>query len=569
MPGEVEGQPTASETGKSAAGTVAIGIFASRIVGFVREAVVAFFFGVGAHSDVFQAAFRAPNLLQNLLGEGTISAAFIPVYSRMLAEGREKDAGRFAGAIFSILFVLVSALVLLGILLARPLTLILVPGYSDDAASVAAGDLSIDRFEMIVEAVRIVFPMTGILVLSAWALGVLNSHRRFFLPYFAPVLWNLAIIGALFGGAYYLVADPLVGGDQLSIASLNRLLFFAFFGALIGGLLQLLVQLPQVIKLLKGFRLSLSTRVEGVRESIRAFGPVVAGRGVYQLSAYLDMFLASWLGLGALAALRFAQMLYVLPVSLFGLSVAASELPELSRLRQEQLADFIGRIRRSMRQTLFMVVPTIIGYIAFGFVIVGGFFRRGAFDLSDTWLVYLVLAGYSLGLMATTISRLLQNAFYAIGDTKTPAKIAVLRVVISTIVAVPLMFWLNQFSVSGTLGFEPGDAVLRLGAVGLAVGASVGAWIELFSLVRSLRRRLTDFALPVAALGRMVGIALIAAVPAVGAWYVLSDLNQMLVAAVVIIVFGGTYLGVAWMFRMDEINAWTGRFLSRLRKRDA
>ncbi|MFW5972385.1 MAG: lipid II flippase MurJ, partial [Bacteroidota bacterium] len=391
MADEVEEKADSARDRKSSAGTIASGIFASRIMGFVREAAVAFYFGIGAHTDVFQAAFRAPNLLQNLLGEGTISAAFIPVYSRMLAEGREEDAGRFAGAVFTILLVLVSGLVLLGILLARPLVAILVPGYVDDAQLVAAGELPIDRYEMIVAAVRIIFPMTGMLVLSAWALGILNSHRRFLVPYFAPVIWNVSIIGSLVGGAYYFVADPLAGGTGLGVDVLTNLLFTAFFGALVGGILQFAVQLPLVARLVQGFRFSLSTRIAGVMESIRAFGPVVAGRGVYQLSAYLDMFLASWLGLGALAALRPAQMLYILPVSLFGLSVAASELPELSRLREEQLRLFLGRLTASVRQTLFLIVPTFVGYLAFGLLIVGAFFRRGAFGANDTWLVYLVL----------------------------------------------------------------------------------------------------------------------------------------------------------------------------------
>ncbi len=566
MADEVDGRPEPAEARKSSASSIASGIFASRITGFLREAVFAFFFGVNAHSDVLQAAFRAPNLLQNLLGEGTISAAFIPVYSRFLAEGREEDAGRFAGAIFSILVVVVSAIVLLGILLARPLVAILVPGYVNDAAAVAAGDLPIDRFEMIISAVRIIFPMTGVLVLSAWALGILNSHRRFFTPYFAPVLWNIAQIAALFGGAYVLMGNVLAPEGSLSIETLNSLLFYTFFGALVGGVLQFAVQLPQVAKLVKGFRLSLSTKVAGVKESLRAFGPVVAGRGVYQLSAYLDTFLASWLGLGALASLRFAQMFYMLPVSLFGLSVAASELPELSRLREAQLRSFIDRIQRSMRQSLFMVIPTIVGYLAFGYVIVGGFFRRGNFDLADTWLVYLVLAGYSLGLMATTISRLLQNAFYAIGDTKTPAKVAVIRVVVSAVVAVPTMFWLDQFSVSGTFGFAPGDSVLYLGAVGLAFGASVGAWLELAQLMRSLRRRLTHFSVPAKAILIMLGIALVACIPAAGVWYLLQDLPQIVLAILIVLVFGITYLGIAWIAGLDEIDAWLGRFLGRFRR---
>lgn len=559
----VDAAPEAPAPRGSAAATVAIGIFVSRIVGFVREAVVAFFFGIGAHTDVFQAAFRAPNLLQNLLGEGTISAAFIPVYSRMLADGREEEAGRFAGAVFALLFVFVSALVIIGVLAARPLVSVLIPGYIEDAARVAAGEIPINRFELSIQAVRIIFPMTGVLVISAWALGVLNSHRRFFMPYFAPVLWNVAIIGALFIGAYSIAADPFTGGDALSVDSLTRLLFIAFIGALVGGVLQLVVQLPQVISVLKGFRLSLSMKVEGVRESIRAFGPVVAGRGVYQVSAYLDMFLASWLAAGALAALRPAQMLYVLPVSLFGLSVAASELPELSRIKVEQLDAFLDRVRRSMRQTLFLVIPTMVGYLAFGYILIGGFFRRGAFGVNDTWLVYLVLAGYSLGLMATTISRLLQNSFYALGDTRTPAKIAVVRVLVSTVVAVPLMLLLNEFTISGTFGTEPSASVLTFGAVGLAIGASAGAWVELWRLMASLRNRLTDFSLPWGAIAKMHGLALAAMVPAGIAWYVIPPFSRIVLAGVVLLVFGAAYLGIARMLGMSEIDAWIGRFKKR------
>jgi putative peptidoglycan lipid II flippase len=555
-----ESTRNAPESRGSAAGVVAFGIFVSRIVGFVREAVVAFFFGISAHTDVFQAAFRAPNLLQNLLGEGTISAAFIPVYSRMIEEGRHEDAGRFAGAIFALLLVFVSVLVIIGVLLARPLAMLLIPGFIDDAARVAAGELSINRFELSIQAIRIIFPMTGVLVLSAWCLGVLNSHRRFFVPYFAPVLWNVAIIAALFIGAYVIAADPLAAGDTLSIDALTHLLFVAFIGALIGGVLQFLVQLPLVFRLIKSFKLSLSTKVKGVMESINAFGPVVAGRGVYQVSAYLDMFLASWLAAGALAALRPAQMLYVLPVSLFGLSVAASELPELSRIKPEQLNSFLIRVRRSMRQTLFLVVPTMVGYIAFGFVLIAGFFQRGAFGVNDTWLVYLVLAGYSIGLMATTISRLLQNSFYALGDTKTPAKIAVLRVIVSTAVAVPLMFFLNQFTISETLGTDPTASLLTFGAVGLAIGASAGAWMELWRLMVTLRRRLDDFTLPWASILKMHGIALLAIIPAAGAWYLLEGISWIILAAIVLALYGGAYLLIARLLKMEEINAWLGRF---------
>ena len=552
---------------RSHAGTVAAGILSSRIFGLAREAIVLYFFGIGAHTDVFQAAFRAPNLLQNLLGEGTISAAFIPVYSRMLEEGRTDDAGRFAGAVFGLLVAVMSVLVLLGIALARPIVSVLVFGWVNDAALVAAGELSINRFELTVQAVRIIFPMTGVLVLSAWALGILNSHRRFFVPYFAPVLWNIAIISALFvGAALFLDAPTTEAGGVPAIEALNRLLFAAFFGALIGGVMQFLVQVPQVVRVMKGFRLSFSTKVEGVRAAMAAFGPAVAGRGVSQLSGYLDLFLASLLATGALASLRPALMLYLLPVSLFGLSVAASELPELSRISEEQIRPFLDRLNQSIRQSLFLTIPTALGYLGLGFLIVGALYRRGTFGVTDNWLVYTVLGGYSLGLVATTISRLLQNGFWALRDTKTPAKVAVVRVIISAAVALPLMFLLDGFSVTQTLGLAADEQPLFFGAAGLALGASVAAWIELWRLRVSLRKRLASFRLPWGSVLKMSGLAIAAMMPAALLWWLLPAWSVLVVALLVVGVYGVTYLALAYLLHLPELNAWTGRFLGRFRK---
>ena len=550
---------------RSAAGLVASGIFASRLIGFVRERAVAYFFGVSAFADVLVVALRAPNLLQNLLGEGTLSAAFIPIYSRMLADGRPEEAGRFAGAIFGLLLAVAAGLALLGALLAQPIVALITPGWLNDAAAVAEGRLPINRFELAVQAVRIVFPMTGVLVLSAWALGVLNSHRRFFLPYFAPVLLNVAFIAGLFVGASLFFERPL-GIESLASASAGartQLLFAALVGGLVGGFLQFGVQLPLVFREMKGFHFSLSTRVAGVREAIRAFGPVVAGRGVAQLSAYLDTVLAAFLAAGAIAATRPALMLYLLPVSLFGLSVAASELPELARMGPEDAARFSRRMDRSLRQMLFLTIPTAVGYLFFGFLVVGALFRTGSFTLNANWLVYLVLGGYTLGLLATTMSRLMQNAFYALGDTKTPAKIAVVRVAVSTAVAVPLMFALDRIALAELVDLSPQAQPLFLGAAGLALGASAGAWTELWRLYAALRRRVEVFHLPWRGMLRMVGLALLAAVPAAALWWALPAWHVALVAAVVVGLYGGVYLAAAHFSGLEEAEAWAGRFLNR------
>ncbi|WP_103019594.1 murein biosynthesis integral membrane protein MurJ [Salinibacter altiplanensis] len=546
-----------SAAGESAAGSVAGGIFLSRIFGLLRERAVAYFFGVGAHADVLQVAFKSPNLLQNLLGEGTISAAFIPIYSRLIEEERPEAAGRFAGAIFGLLLAAAGGGALLGVVFAEPIVTVLAPGFLDDAARVAAGTLPLNRFDLAVRAVRIIFPMAGVLVLSAWALGVLNSHRQFFVPYVAPTLWNAAIIATLFGGGYALAGTP-GAPEALAGDGLTRLLLMACVGAFGGGLLQFGVQLPFVVGRMEGFSFSVSTRVEGVREALSAFGPVVASRGVAQLSAYLDLFLASWLAVGALSALRYAQILYMLPISLFGMSVAASELPELSRLTQEKVAAFSARLRRSLRQIAFLTVPTVVGYLAFGVLLVGALFRTGQFQAASTWLVAIVLGGYSLGILATTFSRLFQNAFYAIGDTTTPAWIAVLRVTVSTVVAVPAMFGLDTVALERVVGPLSGDG-LFLGALGLSLGATVGAWVEVAALRYWLRGPLPDAGLPWGQVGWTGGLALAALGPGAVVWGLLPNGPVLVVAPVVVAAYAAVYLGAAWGLGFDEIDVWTRR----------
>lgn len=526
---------------------------------------MAYFFGVGPYADVFRAALRTPNVLQNLLGEGTLSASFIPVYARLLEEGREEEAGRFAGAVFGLLLATVAALSLAGVLLAGPIVTLLAPGFLRDAAQVAAGQATLDRFPLAVAAVRILFPGTGFVVLSVWALGVLNSHRRFFLPYFAPVLWNAAIIAALVAAG----AGPRATPDAALGRGLgDRLLFAACWGALAGGLLQLAVQLPLVARLLSGFRLSFSRRVVGVREALAAFGPVVAGRGVVQLSGYLDLFLGSLLATGALGAVGWAQYLYMLPVSLFGMSVAAAELPEMARAASAQASPALaGRLDRSLRQMGFLNTPTAVGYLGFGFLLVGILYRTGRFGLESNWLVYLILCGYTMGLLATTSSRLLQNAFYALGDTRTPAWIAVQRVTVSAVVSVPAMLWLDRYSVGGLLGLAAAERGLYLGGVGLGLGSAVGAWYELVRLDRALAGRVSEFGLPWGALGRMLAVALLAAAPAGLVWWAMPRLPLVVTAAVVITLYAAVYLGVAAPLGVSEADAWLGRLRRRFRRR--
>ena len=540
---------------------VAAGIAMSRAFGFLREIALAFFFGAGPHADVFRTALRGPNLLQNLLGEQTLSASFIPVYSRLVAQGRRDDAGRFAGAIFGLLLATAAVVSLLGVLLAEPIVALLAPGYLGDAVLVERGELSIDRYPLAVSAVRIIFPMTGVLVLSAWALGVLNSHRRFLISYTAPAIWNAAIIAALVLTAQALGASlPGIDGSPLDPVGQSELLIAACVGALIGGVLQFLVQLPWALKLMKGFRLSVSVGVAGVKEALGAFTPLLAGRGAVQLSGYLDFFLASFLAAGAVAALGWAQTLYLLPISLFGMSVAAAELPELARRAGTDEVEIIRRrVSQGFGQMIYLTVPSAVCFLLFGFVVVGALFRRGQFGLADNWLVYLVLVAYSLGLVASSTSRLLNNVFFALSRTRTPARIAVERVLLSAAIGVLLMMWLDRWSVNALFSLADSERPLFLGAVGLALGAGVSSWYELVRLSRALKREFGSFDLPWMMAIRLLLLAVLSAVPGLVAWYWVRGQSPLLQALLAVPLFGLGYLLLTRALGVASLGAWLGR----------
>ncbi len=490
--------------------TVGGGILLSRIAGLIRERIFAHFFGASPFADAWRAALRMPNVLQNLLGEGTLSASFIPIYAGMEEEDRSEASRRFAGAVFGLLTATAGAMALMGVLLAPVLVAVFFAGFDADRQAVTVG------------LVRILFPMTAVLVLSAWCLGILNSHRRFFLSYAAPVLWNAAMIGAL-----------AVGGRGMGLEG-EPLVRLLAWGALVGGALQFLVQLPLALRLLGGLRPTLSTSVEGVREAIRNFTPVLAARGVVNLSGWLDYALAAFLATGAVAALGYAQTLYILPISLFGMSVAASELPELSRRRGGGGAQVLGQeVSRGMERIAFFLVPSTLGYLILGDVVVAALYQTGAFGAPEVLLTWGVLAAYALGMGASATSRLLSSAFYALRDTRTPARIAYLRVALSLGVGAALMLPLDRIQV--------GEG-LRLGAAGLALGASLGAWVELTLLRRALQRSLGSHGPRGRVLGRLGAAGAGAVLVGVGVRALLPELHPIMEAVGVLGAFGVAYL---------------------------
>ncbi|HWG60031.1 MAG TPA: murein biosynthesis integral membrane protein MurJ [Candidatus Acidoferrales bacterium] len=517
---------------------VASGIFLSRIAGLIRERVFAHYFGSSEAADAFKAAFKIPNFLQTLFGEGVLSASFIPVYAALLAQDDEEEARRTAGIVAALLALVTSILVLIGVLLTPYFIDLIAPGFHGE------------KRQLTIHLVRILFPGTGLLVFSAWCLGVLNSHRRFFLSYVAPVIWNAAIIGAMlgFGGRY----------AQYPLAAIVA------WGAVIGSALQVGVQLPAVLRLLHGLRLSLNYHTQNVQTVIRNFIPVFVGRGVVQISAYVDAVLASLLPTGAVAFLAYAQVLYTLPVSLFGMSVSAAELPLMSgEIGDEtKVAQALcARLNSGLRQIAFFVLPSAVAFLILGDVIVAAIYQTGQFTAADVIYVWGILAGATVGLLASTLGRLYSSTYYALRDTRTPLRYAVVRVILTTILGI-----LCAFPLPRLLGVDA-----RWGVAGLTVSAGISSWVEFMLLRRTLNRRIGRTGLAPRYLASLWGAA---GVAAVAGWTVRHFASRhptpyyphISLAALTLAAYGILYFLAAWIFGVPESRSLLRQISARARR---
>jgi putative peptidoglycan lipid II flippase len=501
---------------------VAVGIFCSRITGLIRQRVFAYYFGLGLEADAFYAALRIPNFLQNLFGEGALSASFIPVYAGLLARGERKEADRVAGAIVALLALVVSVLVLVGMLATPVFIDLIAPGFRGDKRTLT------------IDIVRVLFPGTGLLVLSAWCLGVLNSHHRFLLSYASGVMWNVAMIATL-----------LIFGGR---ASLPTLAVYLAWGSVAGSALQFGVQVPFVLRLAPDLRIALDTASTHVHTIVRNFIPAFISRGVVQLSGYIDTLLATWLPSGAVSALSNATTLTLLPVSLFGMAVSAAELPAMSGAATAD-ADGAQVVRRrldaGLRRIAFFVVPSAMAFLALGDVVAGALLQTGRFSHSDSQYVWAILAGSAVGLLAQTLGRLYSSTYYALRDTRTPLRYALVRVALTTVLGYLFAFWLP-----GPLGIAA-----RWGAAGLTASAGVAGWAEMLMLRHTMNERIGRTGLPASYVAKLWTSAIAGAAVAWGIKIALPALHPIVAAVLILGPYGLVYFGASIALKVSEASS--------------
>lgn len=434
-----------------AAGIVGFFTFLSRILGLVRDMVLASFFGSGMAADAFFVAFRIPNLLRRLFAEGTLTIAFIPVFTEYLTKKSKKEAFELAGIVLTLLAVLLTIITILGVLASPWIVRIQAFGFGSSGI----------KYDLTVLLTRITFPYIFFVSFVAFFMGVLNSLRRFAAPAAAPIFLNVGIIGAA-----YLISprlpDPIVG---------------VAVGVLIGGFLQVALQLPWIV----GEGLKSFPRWKPAHPAVKRIGllmlPAVFGSAVYQFNQFIGTLLASFLAEGSVSWLYYADRLVQFPLGVFAIAISTAALPSLStQAAKNDLDQFGDTLSHALRLVFFITLPSMVGLIVLGGPIIQLLFERGAFDSSSARMTNDALVFYAVGLWAFSGIRVMVSGFYALQDTKTPVKIAVVAVAANLVLSLCLAFM----------------TPLRHG--GLALALSVASSLQFCLLVFFLKRkaRLSD-----------------------------------------------------------------------------
>ncbi len=504
-----------------AAGVVGAATFLSRIFGFIRDMVIAGVFGAGMGSDAFFVAFRIPNLLRRLFAEGSLSIAFIPVFTEYLErDGREAAFG-LARSALRLLSVILVVVTVAGILLSPLLVRLIAPGFADNP----------EKLALTVTLTRITFPYIFFICLVALCMGILNVLGHFAAPAVAPVFLNLAMIGSA------LVISPRLEVPAIGLA----------IGVLIGGVCQLGLQLPFLAQ--KGFDFwkPAGLRHPGLVQVGRLMLPAVFGAAVYQINILVGTLLASLLPEGSVSYLYYADRVVQFPLGIFGIAMATAVLPSLSR--QAAVGDFPALQRtfaHAVNLILFITLPAMAGLIVLRAPIVALLFKRGAFDLETTRMTAAALFHYSVGLWAFSAVRIVVSTFYALQDTRTPVRMATLSILANIALGILLM---------GPLAHG-----------GLALATSLASMINLTLLLWALRVRMGSMRwrpmlVSTARSAACAGVMALAVAGCSG--WLIPDLQAdtaQLGAGLAGSIFVGMalYAGLAGLARCPELNTVTG-----------
>ncbi len=477
LPGDSVGtrsSQTRSSGVARSAGIVSIAVMFSRVLGLVRETIFARFFGAGFLYDAFVVAFKIPNILRDLFAEGALSAAFVKVFTDYQIKKNEAEAWRLASLIFNVLAVVMSAITLIGILLAPYIIPVLAWNFSPEKAALA------------VTLTQIMFPFILLVALAALAMGVLNTKGRFGVPASASTAFNIASIVFGLGFAYLLSGggwESAIDKHAIPSVAAQWAITGMAIGTLIGGAAQLLIQIPSLIKV--GFRFSpiLSFADPGVRRIMRLMGPAIIGTSAVQIKVLVDVLVVSGIE-GGQSWLSYAFRLMQFPIGVFGVAIGTAAIPTLSRLASEEnLSGFRNTLSDALKLVFLLTIPSACGLIVLGEPIISLIYEGGRFRSFDTDMTAWALGAYSIGLAGYAAIKVLSPSFYALDDARTPMYVSLASVAIHAPTSFGLMYLLS------TVGVTP-ERPDGFGHVGVALATSTVALVNFIALTVLMRRRI-------------------------------------------------------------------------------
>ncbi len=446
-----------SENKRVTASAVLIGIFTifSRVLGYIRDMVIAFIFGAGMSADAFFVAFRLSNLLRRIVGEGALTSSFVPVFTgEMESRGEDKTALRdLVSKFFTFFFIILVVLTLAGVFFADFLVALMSPGFLGDQS----------KFDLTVNLTKFMFPYMIFIGLMAVAMGVLNSYRHFGAPAFAPVLLNISIITFALISYFFVDVFP-------------EPVYALAVGVLVGGALQFLLQVPYLSKvgMMPVPKFCNYLKEPAINKIFILMGPAILGVGVYQINIFVTMRFASTLTEGSVSYLYYASRLMELPLGVFAVAVANAILPTMSSFASRgDMGSLKESLSFAMRMVNFIIIPSMIGLIILSFPIVEVLFKRGEFSFSDVTGTGYALVFYSLGLIPVAGARIIVSVFYALKDTKTPLYAATAALLVNIIMCYAL--------------------IDELGHGGLALATSIAALVNYLMLMVYINSKIGGF----------------------------------------------------------------------------
>jgi putative peptidoglycan lipid II flippase len=420
LPAPVQNAPTASESVVRSAGIVSIAVLTSRITGLLREVVMAKFFGAGMVNDAFLLGFRIPNLTRDLFAEGALSSAFVPIFTQTLASKGKKEAAELSNLVATAIMIFVGSLCLLGVVFSPVLVNLLASGFHQVPG----------KFELAVKLTRVMFPFLLLVALAAQAMGVLNACNRFAVPASASTFFNLGSVG--FGLLIGFVLGPSIGLERITGMAI---------GVVLGGALQLFCQIPSLKREGFVFHPAIDWSHPGLQHIIRLMGPAILGNAAVQINVMVNTNFASHLpGNGPVSWLSYAFRFMQLPLGIFGVAIASATLPSISRSAGlGNMEEFRRTLSRSLGMVFLLTVPSSIGLIVLGQSMIGAIYQGGKFRAFDTEQTGLALSCYAVGLAGYSALKVLNPAFYALRDARTPMFVSMGSIFVNYITAYSMM----------------------------------------------------------------------------------------------------------------------------------